>query len=256
MLKENESHKFKVIICLTIVSIITFFAFLPAVSNGFVNFDDDIVVTRNYLIRDFSWSGIKQIFDFNNYKILYTPLVFLSYLIENHFFGLSPFVFHLDNLLLHIFNCLLVFWLIFTLNKNIFTAFLTAIFFGVHPLRVESVTWITERKDVLCAFFFLGALISYIYYTILIANYSIIFYLCKLLLPIRLSCLYPYPLKIAGLLPSEFFLSSTALIILFFSVKSLFWHRKELIFGSLFFFIAIFPALQFLSSCWLSGCQR
>jgi tetratricopeptide (TPR) repeat protein len=85
-------------------------------------------------------------------------------MIEYHFFGADPWIYHLNNLLLHIVNGLLVFWLIIRINKKTEMAFFVAVLFAIHPMHVESVAWLSERKDLLYAFFFIGALISYIYF--------------------------------------------------------------------------------------------
>lgn len=144
------------------ILLIVFTAFYPCLRNGFCNVDDDCYVYRNPLITNFSWNGIARIFVSAGYTVLYTPLVFLSYAIEYHYFELNPFPYHLTNLILHMCNCVLAFWFVFALARSIPLAFATALLFGIHPLRVESVAWITERKDVLYAFFFLGALVCYL----------------------------------------------------------------------------------------------
>ena len=78
--------------------------------------------------------------------------------------GLEPSAYHTTNLLLHVLDTLLVFWLILILSNEVFIALVSALFFGVHPLHVESVAWVTERKDVLSTFFLLQAMIYYLLY--------------------------------------------------------------------------------------------
>jgi len=95
---------------------------------------------------------------------LYSPLVFVSYAVEYRFAGLNPFVFHLDNLLFHAANSLLVMWLVLRLSKNGWAAAFCAALFAVHPMHVESAAWITERKDMLYAFFYLAAVLGYDFY--------------------------------------------------------------------------------------------
>jgi len=154
---------------LCLIFIIVFSAFLPSLKNGFLNWDDDIYVTDNPLIRQLSLESIKRIFTPSTYTggdsaQLYVPIAWLSYAIEHHFFGLNPAAYHATNLTLHAFNCLLVFWFLILLSQNRLVSFIAAILFGIHPLRVESVAWVTERKDVLFLLFALSALISYLYY--------------------------------------------------------------------------------------------
>jgi tetratricopeptide (TPR) repeat protein len=94
----------------------------------------------------------------------YHPLTLLSYALEYRFFKLNPFAYHLTNLILHLMNGLLVFWLIWMLKGGVLTSLVVSLLFGIHPLHVESVAWISERKDLLCSFFFLGSLIVYLTY--------------------------------------------------------------------------------------------
>jgi len=170
---------------LLIILAVTFIAFSPVLKNGFTNWDDDSYVLENKLIKELSYSNVKKIF--TTYKIgNYHPFTILSYAIEYHFFQLNAKYYHLTNLLLHLLNTLLVYWLIYafftsppkspqrgdfanTLSSDprkqaLYIAGITAILFGIHPLHVESVAWISARKDVLSTFFFLGALVSYVLY--------------------------------------------------------------------------------------------
>lgn len=169
---------FKIKILLLLVIVITFVAFSPCLKNGFVNFDDSIYITQNPTVRDLSIGGISKIFTTAQYG-LYNPLVFLSFAFEYRFFKLNPVVYHTTNLVFHLFNVMLVFWLFFLLTRKIGVAFIVSLLFGIHPLHVESVAWITERKDMLYSFLFLGAVISYVYY--LKKSKIKFYYLCLLL---------------------------------------------------------------------------
>lgn len=155
----------RTIILLLLILVITFFAFYPALKNGFTNWDDNDYVTENPTIRSFSLHNFKNIFA-SFCLASYQPLTIVSYLIEYHFIKLDPFIYHLTNLIIHLLNCLLVFWLIYIISGNSYVPWLTAILFGIHPLQVESVAWISERKNVLYAFFFIGSLISYLHYIV------------------------------------------------------------------------------------------
>jgi len=154
--------KRKLIICV-IILIITFFGFYPCLNNGFTNWDDDEYVTGNIFIRELSLQKMAKVFASFFYGA-YIPLTTFSYALEYHFFKLNPHAYHATNFAIHLLNSLLVFLLIFLLSNNTGVAGLTAVLFGIHPLHVESVAWITERKDMLYSFFFLGAAIAYIYY--------------------------------------------------------------------------------------------
>ncbi len=146
-----------------IIIILTVIVFYPSLNNGFTNWDDHFYIQANKDIHNLSWENIKNIFT-SAYVLNYHPLTTLSYALEYHFFNVNPFIYHFTNLLFHLFNTLLVFWFIFILTENKSSSFLASILFGIHPLHVESVVWISERKDVLSTFFFLLSLISYIYY--------------------------------------------------------------------------------------------
>ncbi len=157
------TQKFKTIIFLFLILILTSAAFLPSLKNGFVNWDDGAYVTENPLIKSLSWSSARKIFS-SFHETNYHPLPLISYALEYHFFGLNPRAYHATNLILHLLNCLLVFWLIWLIRGRLTAAFIVALLFGIHPLHVESVAWVTERRDVLYAAFFLSSLIAYIYY--------------------------------------------------------------------------------------------
>jgi tetratricopeptide (TPR) repeat protein len=88
----------------------------------------------------------------------------LTYALDYKMMGLNPFIYHLTNFLFHIVNTLLVFILFKKLSSNNYVASIVSILFGIHPLHIESVAWVSERKDVTYAFFYLLALITYIDY--------------------------------------------------------------------------------------------
>ncbi len=145
------------------IVLFTFLAYLPVFQNGFTNWDDNIYITENSLIRNFSLENIKQWFS-ESFQGLYQPLVLASLTADYAINGLDPFWFHLTNLLLHIINTLLVFTFIRKLLNSESMGLLVMLLFGLHPLHVESVAWVTERKDVLYSFFFLLSLNLYTRY--------------------------------------------------------------------------------------------
>ena len=146
-----------------IVAAITFAIFFPSINNGFANIDDDFYVVNNPNIRGISFHNLEKVFT-SKYVDNYQPLTMLTYMIEYHFFQLNPNVYHATNLLLHIINCLLVFALIYALSEQYFLSLLVALLFAIHPLRVESVAWIAERKDVLSSLFYFLSLLLYMQY--------------------------------------------------------------------------------------------
>lgn len=136
------------------------FAFFPCLSAEFLNFDDDGHILNNPAVAELSFPSLKQMFT-QTLNSTYVPLTTLSFAVEKHFFGFDPFVFHLNNLLLHIAVTLLIFFLAQRLGLSLRAALLAALIFAVHPMRVENVAWVTERKDVLYALFYVLALHQY-----------------------------------------------------------------------------------------------
>lgn len=147
-----------------IIVILTFLVYSFSLNNEFlINWDDHLYVTQNDVIKDLSWKTIKEIFTTFHYEN-YHPLTNLSNAIEYYFFELNPFPYHLVNLLLHLANTLLVFIFICKLLSNTEAAAIVAALFAIHPMHVESVAWVSERKDLLYTLFYLASLISYVNY--------------------------------------------------------------------------------------------
>lgn len=145
------------------IVIIAVFVLFPVLHADFTNWDDDSYVINNIAIQNLSWSSVSHLF--TSYHInLYKPLVLLSFMIEYHFAKLSPGVYHATNLFLHITNVILVYIFIYLLSNKWRVSFLSSILFAIHPMHVESVAWISERKDLLYALFFLIAIIIYMLY--------------------------------------------------------------------------------------------
>ncbi len=164
---------------------VVFIVFLPSLSNNFVNWDDPKYVLDNIYIKNMSWDGIKAMFT-NFYGGNYHPLTAISNAIEYKIFGLNPKPFHFFNLLIHLANTFLVFKVIKLICSDARIALVVSLLFGIHPMHVESVAWISERKDVLYTFFYLIAIIQYIKFQEgknVSRNYFLLFvaFLCALL---------------------------------------------------------------------------
>lgn len=143
------------------VTLLTLAAHGRGLFGQFVEWDDTTHITQNPVIRALTLHNIGTMFTAPIAK-LYIPLTWLSFALDYQFWGHDPFGYHLTNLVLHLANTLLVLALVYAVLRDrsplaVPAAVLTAAIFGVHPLRVESVAWATERKDVLFAFFFLLA---------------------------------------------------------------------------------------------------
>jgi tetratricopeptide (TPR) repeat protein len=158
---------------LTSICVLTFICFRYTLHNQFTNWDDDYYVTNDPYIKAFTPHNLKVIFTEDITKNNYHPLCMLSLAVNYHFAQLNPTTYYLTNILIHIANLILVFFLFLQLCRRIklgedaglFIASFGALWFGIHPMHVESVAWIAERKDVLYAFFYLLGLLTYLRYT-------------------------------------------------------------------------------------------
>ena len=142
---------------------LTFIAFIPALSADFVNWDDDYNLGKNNHTALLTWDNIVKIFS-STVIGNYNPLPIFMFAIERHFFGLDPFIYHLNNILLHLVCVFFAYRVFLALDIRALPSAIGALLFGIHPMRVESVAWVTERKDVLFGAFFLAALWFYIRY--------------------------------------------------------------------------------------------
>lgn len=145
-----------------VIVLISLIVFLPVLKNGFA-WDDEHYIINYDLIKDFSWKGIKAIFS-NFSSDIYAPVTDLIKAVQYKIGGLNPEVFHFGSLIFHLLNTVLVFWFIKLLCGRWDIAAITALFFGIHPLQVESVAWASAGTNLHCAAFFLGSLIAYLYY--------------------------------------------------------------------------------------------
>ncbi len=133
------------------------FAYFPILQNGFI-WDDDRYLTENPFLADFD--GLKRLWLDVRSRPQYYPLVFTSFWVEYQFLGLDPLGYHIDNLLLHVINAFILWRVLIFLGVP--TAWLVSAVFALHPVHVESVAWITERKNVLSGFFYLLSLYAFL----------------------------------------------------------------------------------------------
>ncbi len=140
--------------------------FLPVLRNGFVDYDDPDYLTENFHVQQgLTWQGVRWAFTDTRQVGFWHPLTWLSHMLDCQMFGLQPWGHHLTNVLLHAVNVLLVFLVFRHMTGAFGRSLLLAALFGLHPLRVESVTWAAERKDVLSALFWLLTLWAYAQFT-------------------------------------------------------------------------------------------
>lgn len=315
---------------------ITILAYIPAFHAELLQWDDAPFIINNNYIKNLSFANIKYIF--TNSIEGYHPLSLLTLAIEYHFVGLSPFLYHFDNILLHLINITLLYFIIFKLTKNYKISIIVAILFAINPVHVQTVAQASERRGLLMAMFYFISLFYYINYCIknnrksyyisllffilslfsngraiplsisiilidyllnrnilekkiifeklpfialavifgiisiytqkltgyaykpenftyidyfFIAGYNYIQYIINLLLPFNLSSGYPYPTKINGLLPFQYYiytlLSIVIFILLLYSIKKKKLKNKLIIFGILFYTINIVLLLRLFS---------
>ncbi|HVZ50226.1 MAG TPA: glycosyltransferase family 39 protein, partial [Gemmatimonadaceae bacterium] len=191
---------------------VTIVAFLPTLHNGFVAWDDD----KNFLNNpDYRGLGLPQLRWMWTTFLLghYVPLAWMSLGLDYLLWGMRPAGYHLTSLLIHAATAVLVFRIALRLlptgHGRMGAAAFAALVFAVHPLRVESVAWATERRDVLCGCFYFAAVLSYLRYaagdgrrwygiTLLLAACAMLSKGTAVTLPLLLAVLCVYPLRRAG----------------------------------------------------------
>jgi tetratricopeptide (TPR) repeat protein len=136
----------------------------PATDNEFVNYDDPEYVTSNPHVQEgLTWAGFKWAFR-TEHASNWHPVTWLSHMLDWQRFGNNPIGHHLDSVIIHGANSALLFFVLLIMTRFPFRSAIVAALFAVHPMHVESVAWVSERKDVLSAFFFLLTLLAYTKY--------------------------------------------------------------------------------------------
>lgn len=153
----------------TLPCVILFFlvvvVFVPALRNGFFSLDDGLYVTANpHVTQGLTLQGISWAWRTSEASNWH-PLTWISHMIDCQLFGLNPEGHHATSLIIHALNTVLLFLFLKQATGAFWKSFIVAALFGMHPLRVESVVWVAERKDVLSAFFWLLTLLAYVRYT-------------------------------------------------------------------------------------------
>lgn len=153
-----------------LLAIVTFATFAQVLRCEFINFDDPDYVTENNLVqRGITWEGIAWAFQTGRTGNWH-PVTWISHMLDCQFFGVQPAGHHFTNLVFHIANTVLLFSIFTSATGAMWRSALVAALFALHPLHVESVAWVSERKDVLSTFFLLLALGSYFRYAITFAE--------------------------------------------------------------------------------------
>ncbi|MGO9003544.1 MAG: tetratricopeptide repeat protein [Limisphaerales bacterium] len=147
-----------------LLALVTLLVYLPATRDGFVNYDDQDYVTENSVVQQgLTWPGIKWAFT-TGHASNWHPITWLSHMADCELFGLNPGAHHLVNVLFHTANVVLLLVVLLRLTGELWPSAFVAALFAWHPLHVESVAWVSERKDVLSTFFALLTLLAYTRY--------------------------------------------------------------------------------------------
>ncbi len=146
------------------LTVITLIAFRQVSQCDFINYDDDIYVTDNIHIQDGVTAQAILWALTTSYAVNWHPVTWISHMLDVQLFGLNPQWHHLTNLLFHIANTLLLFFAFHRMTKAPWKSAFVAALFALHPLHVESVAWVAERKDVLSTFFWMLTMVAYIHY--------------------------------------------------------------------------------------------
>ena len=198
-----SSRKIVIYLFLTVLTLAVFW---QVHQFGFVTFDDPIYVTDNQQIQSgLTMSALYWAFS-TTHAEFWHPLTWLSLMLDYQLYGLNAAGYHVTNLILHLLSTLLLFWLLNRMTGALWQSAFVAAVFAIHPLHVETVVWITKRKDVLSAFFWMLTLCFYVYYTekpVIKRYLPVLFFLaCALMskpmavtLPVIMLLLDYWPLK-------------------------------------------------------------
>jgi len=186
------------------ILILTIIVYTPVFQANFIGFDDPIYITKNDWVKaGLTWKGIQWAFT-HFYSGNWHPLTWLSHMIDCEIYGMNASGHHVSNLIFHLMNSILLYLFFFQATGEQYKSLAMGLFFALHPLHVESVAWISERKDVLSTFFGLLSLLAYLRY---INNYEKKYYyymlvgLCLSLMSKSMLVTMPFLLMILDVWP-------------------------------------------------------
>jgi len=169
-----STHRWVIRLLPVLIALVTVVPFLPTLDNQFVNWDDDDNLVENPQYRGLGWTHLRWMWTTSHIGH-YAPLTWMTFGLDYLFWGLKPVGYHLSNLLLHAANAAVFYLLALRILGSALpgprergnvglaaSAAFAALLFAIHPLRVESVAWATERRDVLSGLFYLLALLAYL----------------------------------------------------------------------------------------------
>ena len=167
--KAMFHQKKSIVFSLLFLAIITIAAYWPVTNHPFINFDDGVYVTHNHhvqqglTLQNIIWAFSPST-SRGDEKIYWHPLTWISHMTDCQLFGLNPHMHHLTNLFFHVINVLLLFLVLFKATGEIWKSCFVAVLFSLHPINVDSVAWIAERKNLLSTTFWMTTMLAYMYY--------------------------------------------------------------------------------------------
>ena len=157
----DDGYFWKICLCLAMEILATYWRVLD---NQFINYDDGVYIFNGHVDRGLTLEGLRWAFT-DTSTGNWHPLTFISHMLDVSVFGLNPGGHHLENVLWHATNSALLFIALWQMTGGLWRSALVAALFALHPLRVESVAWASERKDVLSSFFYIATVWAYARYT-------------------------------------------------------------------------------------------
>ena len=162
--QRDLMSKYRVRIIYVLLTLVTLAALYRVTNCGFLTGDDPLYVTKDpHIMNGVTWTAVRWIFT-HIYANFWHPLTMISLMLDFQLYGLNPHGFHLTNLLLHIASTLLLFSALYRMTKARWRSAFVAALFAIHPLNVESVAWVAERKNVLSTFFWMLTMVAYASY--------------------------------------------------------------------------------------------
>ena len=247
---DIPDHHLKLVISLFLIFAIIV-AYWQVRSYAFVGYDDELYVTENLNVqKGFTVKGLKWAFT-TFHSANWHPITWLSHMLDCELYGLNPIGHHWTNVQLHIANTLLLFFLLFKMTGALWRSAFVAALFALHPLHVESVAWVAERKDVLSTFFGLLSIAAYYRYVKnpRIINYVLIILLLGLgLMSKPMLVTFPFVFLLLDLWPLKrlkFHKNTCAKAVEFFGFKAilqLVWEKIPL-----FVLVTIVSVLTFIA---------
>lgn len=147
-----------------LLAVVTIILYAQVVHFGFLQYDDnDYVIANPHVNSGFSAANVAWAFT-NSYASNWHPITWLSHMLDVAIFGMNPGKHHLTNVLFHVANTVLLFLLFAALTGSVWRSGFAAALFAIHPIHVESVAWVAERKDVLSMFFLMLTMLAYLRY--------------------------------------------------------------------------------------------